>query len=73
MSSSDNLHIVDVFVMPLPIVDVWPVGCCLVYFDTASGTATSQCWFFLKLEEGTGMLILFCSLFFCCWTIMAKG
>ena len=52
MSSSDNLDIVGVFVAPLPIVDVRPVGCCLVYDGTAAGTATSRYWFWLKLEGG---------------------
>ena len=73
MSSSDNLHIVGMFVAPSPIVDIWPVSCCLVYDGTAAGTATSRCWFYLKLEGGKGMLISFSSLFFCCWLVMAKG
>ena len=37
----DNLHIVGVFGAPLPIVDVWPVSCFLVYDGTAAGTVTS--------------------------------
>ena len=66
----DNLHIVGVFSTPLPIVDVvWPVNCCLVYNGTAAGTASSQCWFYLKLEGGKGMLTSFSSLLFCCWLV----
>ena len=56
MPSSDDLHIAGVFGVPSPIVDVWPVGCCLVYNGMATGTATSQCWFYLKLEGGKGSL-----------------
>ena len=65
MSSSDNLHIVDVSVVLLPIVDIWSVGCCLVYDGMAAGTTTSWCRFYLKLEGGKGMLISFSRLFFC--------
>ena len=73
MSSSDNLHIVGVFGAQSPIVDAWPVSCCLVYNGVAAGTATSWCLFYFKLEGGKGILILFSSLFFCCLLIMAKG
>ena len=52
MSSSDNLHIFGVFVAPFLIVDVWPVGCCMVYDGMDAGAANSQCWFYLKLEGG---------------------
>ena len=72
MSLSDSLHIVGLFVVPLPIVDAWPFSCCLVYDGMAVGTATSRCWLSLKLEGGKGMLISFSSLFFCCWPIMAE-
>ena len=73
MTSSGNLHIVGVFGAPSPIVDVWPVSCCLVYNGVAAGTATSCCLFYLKLEGKKGILISFSSLFFCCLLIMAKG
>ena len=68
----DSLHIASAFSVLSLIVDVWSVSCCLVYDGTAAGTATSRWWFYLKLEEGKGMLMSNSSLFFCCWPIMAE-